>query len=89
MQNQRIREYPTGMALLVPPVMSNVTNRTVARFGGHYQNQASITVEATKSLEKAVEVKFNPVSKEITFDNQAYDKSPVNVGEWVIISTSG
>lgn len=88
MQNQRIRDYPTGMALLVPPVMFNVTNPTISRYGGHNPNRSGIAIDV-KNLDKSVEVKFDPVSKEITFDNQAYDKSPVNVGEWVVIIAPG
>lgn len=77
------------MALLVPPVLSQVTSNVVSRFGAHQQqNSTGISVDI-KGLEKAVEVKFNPVSKETTFDSQVYDKSPVNVGEWLIIITPG
>ncbi|CAG8960624.1 hypothetical protein HYFRA_00013502 [Hymenoscyphus fraxineus] len=87
--NQRLREYPTGMALLVPPV--TIKTSRDGNNGRYYtpnpRDSTSSTVHP-KTLTPAMEVKFDAGRQEIIFDGRKYDKSPVKKGDWVVVSTT-
>ncbi|KAK6585901.1 hypothetical protein PZA11_000958 [Diplocarpon coronariae] len=80
-QPRRIRDYPTGMSLVVPPVMGPVTTaygtgRLVpASFDAH-----SPTLDVSKAQ---IGIRFDRNRREVTF--YGFESSPVRNGEWVVI----
>ncbi|KAH9220067.1 hypothetical protein DL95DRAFT_443142 [Leptodontidium sp. 2 PMI_412] len=83
---RRLREYPTGMSLAVPPVLNSVT---ASSYAGRMNYQAPGTpVDALpdmKSLQIEVKVDFH--RQEITFD-AALPSCPVRNGDWVVVAAA-
>ncbi|XMA17142.1 hypothetical protein WAI453_009933 [Rhynchosporium graminicola] len=82
----RIRDYPTGMSLAVPPVQNSVTHLS---YGGRIQQAAPTaprSIPGNKSL--LHEVKLDSQHQEVTFE-LSLTSCPVRNGDWVVIAASG
>lgn len=90
-QARRLREYPTGMSLSVPPVLSSVTGSTYA--GRIHptvpKNGAKPAMEIPDASSLQVEVKFDLQRQEVTFVDEKLMSSPVRNGDWIIIIAAG
>ncbi|KAH7346789.1 hypothetical protein BKA65DRAFT_399825 [Rhexocercosporidium sp. MPI-PUGE-AT-0058] len=84
---RRLREYPTGMSLAVPPVLSSVT---AASYAGrmHYPASGTPVDEIPDASLLQIEVKFDFHRQEVTF-NSSLPSSPVRNGDWVVITATG
>ena len=84
--NRRLREYPTGMSLHVPPVMTGVTNSSNGRFNIFSAPPTVAPVAA--STVNFTEVKYDIGRHEIIFA-ETVATCPVHGGEWVAIVLPG
>ncbi|KAE8445158.1 hypothetical protein EG329_013654 [Mollisiaceae sp. DMI_Dod_QoI] len=90
---QRLREYPTGMSLMVPPVTTPITqaygnyNQVVPMI----QQPAPITPVApvaTVDLASLLhDVQFDINRQELLFETEK--SAPVRVGEWIVVTVGG
>lgn len=88
-QGQRLREYPTGMSLMVPPVTTSIT-QSYTSYGMRQIIQPaaqSAPIEPVDVSNLVLEVQFDTGRQELLFD--AGQSVPVRVGEWVIITVAG
>tara|TARA_R110002060_G_scaffold21987_2_gene29811 strand:- start:736 stop:2388 length:1653 start_codon:yes stop_codon:yes gene_type:complete len=90
-QARRLREYPTGMSLSVPPVLSSVTG---SNYAGRMhptlpKNGANPTMEIPDASSLQIEIKFDLQRQEVTFVDEKLMSSPVRNGDWVIIIAAG
>src|SRR4051794_37475791 len=80
-KNQRLREYPTGMSLAVPPVLNNVT---VSRGGPNWvQPPTQPAATAIDQVNHNLKVRFDTGRNEVIFD---VEKCPVRAGDWVVLT---
>lgn len=78
---QRIREYPTGMSLSVPPVKTHVTTK----YAGRYGMVAPTTYNPIDGhTVPEIEVKFDQGRQEIMFEDTS--TCPVRNGDWIVIT---
>ncbi|PVH68585.1 hypothetical protein DL98DRAFT_506721 [Cadophora sp. DSE1049] len=87
---RRLREYPTGMSLSVPPVLSSVTGTNYAgRMHPHLAKaNASSATEIPDASSLQIEVKLDLHRQEITFVDEKLLSSPVRNGDWVVITAA-
>ncbi|KAL2069945.1 hypothetical protein VTL71DRAFT_14625 [Oculimacula yallundae] len=84
---RRLRVYPTGMSLSVPPVQSSVTNYSYG--GGRAPQIAGEAPDQLSDFKSLLhEVKFDIQRQEITFD-PGLSSCPVRNGDWVVITAAG
>jgi ubiquitin-conjugating enzyme E2 Q len=88
--NQRLREYPTGMSLHVPPVTTSVTHVSGSRFGYQYPPPvaAAVAVPVVASTETTTEVKYDIGRQEIIFA-ETVATCPVHNGDWIAMILTG
>lgn len=90
-----MREYPTGMCLLIPTITSNIIPSAMAtqkRFAvaapiGSQAAPAQETTQEKSSGKDYIEVKYDLGHKEITFLDK--EPCPVRNGDWVLIIPTG
>ncbi|KAI9046781.1 hypothetical protein LZ554_009518 [Drepanopeziza brunnea f. sp. 'monogermtubi'] len=84
----RLRDYPTGMSLSVPPIIAPVTTAALVGLGPHQKTEdingspKAFKDPATVSME----VRFDQSRHEVIFDD--LETSPVYTGAWVIITAA-
>jgi len=77
--NRRIREYPTGMSLAVPPIGNLfITNPTSM---SRYQ-LAVPKSQAAEPPDTTINVRFDQIHQELVFDAET---SPVRNGDWILL----
>jgi ubiquitin-conjugating enzyme E2 Q len=96
-QGQRMREYPTGMCLSVPPLSSQIKNPSsqgqsiaptvnpLARAQVLEQNMPSVSQSASKF--NSYDVKYDPSHKEIIFKDEY--PCPIRNGDWIVVAPLG
>jgi ubiquitin-conjugating enzyme E2 Q len=97
-QGQRMREYPTGMCLLVPPLPSQIQNSstsqgqsiapTVTALAGTQvlEQNVSLASQPTSKF-NSYNVKYDPSRKDIIFNDEY--PCPVRNGDWIVVAPSG
>lgn len=95
LQSHRIREYPTGMCLLVPPITdapppdrSSVSRRDpVKTTTSKSRTSKTGTAETPEPIVDCMDVNYNSGQREIVFNPGAL--CPVRSGDWIVITTGG
>lgn len=85
---QRIREYPDGMSLSVPPVLAQCTTSFATGLRGSAPEvpiQGSGRTEASKVT---ISVLFDAAKSEIIFNSSSTDGNPLKKGDWIMLSSS-
>ncbi|KAH7397638.1 hypothetical protein BKA64DRAFT_672448 [Cadophora sp. MPI-SDFR-AT-0126] len=82
---RRLREYPTGMSLSVPPVLSSVTGGNYAGRMHYHPPKPNSATEIPDASSLQVEVKFDFHRQEVTFVDEKLLSSPVRNGDWVVV----
>ena len=84
-QGRRLREYPTGMSLAVPPIVTSVTH--MATHGSVDNTIPQTTPQALGPDIKPIDIKFDLNRQEVIFETG--QSNPVRNGDWVVITTPG
>ncbi|CZR58141.1 related to ubiquitin conjugating enzyme [Phialocephala subalpina] len=87
--NQRLREYPTGMSLMVPPVSARITQAYTTGYGHRSLQPPAVTTVAVPADVASLlhDVQFDINRHEMLFD--AGQSCPVRIGEWVVVTVVG
>ncbi|KAH6672966.1 hypothetical protein B0J14DRAFT_654691 [Halenospora varia] len=83
--NLRLREYPTGMSLSVPPVTNRVTNAMPSGFHTHLSPLPAPA--AKEQTEEVMSIKYDMTHQEVVLEEGQV--CPVRAGDWVVISVFG
>jgi ubiquitin-conjugating enzyme E2 Q len=84
----RLKDFPTGLSLAVPPSVAHEKEYVMAQQYGMYNRPVQQAPAQTIGMQvpAALSMRYNPVTREMLFDN-AQQASPVSNGNWVIIRT--
>jgi ubiquitin-conjugating enzyme E2 Q len=85
LQNRRLREYPTGMSLSVPPVYTSVTRSFLPPT--NFYHQQPVVATDPNDAQVGVDVKLDLNRQELIFEDN--ETCPVQVGNWVVVSVPG
>ncbi|KUJ15334.1 uncharacterized protein LY89DRAFT_783500 [Mollisia scopiformis] len=87
--SQRLREYPTGMSLMVPPVVNRIT-QAYASYGMRQIPQSSTAAVPVASADLGglvLDVLFDTGRQELLFE--AGQSPTLRVGDWLVVNLVG
>jgi ubiquitin-conjugating enzyme E2 Q len=89
-RSNRLKDFPTGLSLAVPPPVANEKEYVMVQHS-HYDryNQPAQQAPAQTfgtQVAPALSMRYNAVTREMLFDN-AQQASPVSNGNWIVIRT--
>ncbi|KAG9231149.1 hypothetical protein BJ875DRAFT_487289 [Amylocarpus encephaloides] len=86
-RNRRLREYPTGMSLVVPAVIDTITVSRGGIFSApHSSGSTSSRIQPPAVAQYLIDVKVDMVHSEILFEK---GKCPVRIGDWLELRMTG
>jgi ubiquitin-conjugating enzyme E2 Q len=89
-RNNRLKDFPTGLSLAVPPSVANEKEYPMVPQHGYsrynQQDQQAPGQTAGIQVAAALSMRYNAVNREMLFDN-AQQASPVSNGQWMVIRT--
>jgi ubiquitin-conjugating enzyme E2 Q len=82
----RLKDFPTGLSLAVPPSVAHEKEYVMTQQYGMYNRSAQQAPAQTIGMPfpAALSMRYNAVTREMLFDN-AQQASPVSNGNWIII----
>ena len=91
MRGRRLREYPTGMSLSVPPVgdvlpVIGPYRSLYSPAGAYPQAPPSMDGKAAEVYGESYKVRYDPIRQEIVLEQ---DKPcPIRRGDWIVLITT-
>ncbi|KAM0718941.1 hypothetical protein Q7P37_006013 [Cladosporium fusiforme] len=85
-KTEKLKEYPDGLGLMVPPVFADPNQAAHDRYGDYMsrKTQPQHTTSEMPHIQK-YEIDFDRERREIMFKNKVDGGCPVSRGQWIVI----